>query len=69
MTTRNYSQGIYNANVYGEWVITDVSVTITATSSFGFVAVRQYGLNDYGTNVFGEWAITCLLYTSPSPRD
>lgn len=58
MTTRNYSQGIYNANVYGEWVITDVSVTITATSSFGFVAVRQYGLNDYGTNVFGEWAIT-----------
>jgi len=58
MTTRNYSQGIYNTNVYGEWAITDASVTITATSSFGFLAVRQYGLNDYGTNVFGEWAIT-----------
>ena len=57
MTTRNYSQGIYNSNVFGEWAITDASVTITATSSFGFLAVRQYGLNDYGTNVFGEWAI------------
>jgi hypothetical protein len=55
MTTRNYSQGIYNANVYGEWAKTDASVTITATSSFGFLAVRQYGLNEYGINVFGVW--------------
>lgn len=58
MPTRNYSQGVYNANVYGEWAETNASATITASSSFGFNAVRQYGYGQYGINVYGEWAIT-----------
>lgn len=58
MPTRNYSQGVYNANVYGEWAETNASATITASSSLGFNAVRQYGYGQYGINVYGEWAIT-----------
>ncbi len=58
MPTRNYSQGFYGTNVYGEWAVTNASATITASSSFGFNAVRQYGYGQYGVNVYGEWAIT-----------
>jgi len=58
MPTRDYSEGFYGTNVYGEWSITDASATVTATSSFGFNAVRQYGENEYGINAYGVWSET-----------
>lgn len=58
MPTRDYSEGFYGTNVYGEWAITDASATVTATSSFGFNAVRQYGENEYGINAYGVWSET-----------
>ncbi len=56
--TRDYGQGGYSSNVYGQWGYSDASCTITASSSFTNRAFRGYGRGGYGSNLYGVWGYT-----------
>jgi|TARA_R110000824_G_scaffold397036_1_gene599430 hypothetical protein len=66
MTTRNYSQGVYNANVYGEWAAIDAYATITASSSLSIVnripvdtySSGEYGYGNYSAGTYRDASVT-----------
>jgi len=64
--TRNYSQGGYSSNVFGIWGYSDVSCSITASSSLSIVnkvpvdtySSGEYGYGNYSAGTIREASIT-----------